>query len=244
CPYTGYNSSQCMYFPANCGQTSNISGERQQVYTAVYNFSTAPHPALWFDVAYEPSHVPAYSDTLVVSYSSDCGSTWHILYTKGGMTLCTTGSTTGAGTDTAGSHGHGCFIPPNTAAWRTDSVNIAVVTGKPSVMFSFESRSGWGNILYLDNINITDNLTTGIVEHYLTRDVRVYPNPNNGSFNIALTGKAHVWVYNLLGQPVFDSPLVSGANSISLESGAGIYFYSIRSENGKERISEGKVIVQ
>ncbi|HSY77921.1 MAG TPA: GH25 family lysozyme, partial [Bacteroidia bacterium] len=58
CTTTGHNSSQCMYFSANCGQSVNITGERQQLYTPNYNFSTATKPRLWFDVAYEPSHVP------------------------------------------------------------------------------------------------------------------------------------------------------------------------------------------
>ncbi|HXC06213.1 MAG TPA: GH25 family lysozyme [Bacteroidia bacterium] len=247
CTTSGYSSSQSMFFPANCGNTSNISGERQQLYTPDYNFSTAVHPAMWFDVAYEPSHVPTYSDTLVIYYSADCGVTWTSLYSKGGMTLCTTGSTTGAGTDTAGSHGHGCFMPPNTAAWRTDSVNIAAVAGKTNVMFSFESRSGWGNIVYLDNINITDHLTTGIQtfdEHAL---VKVYPNPNKGSFSIDFSDRvnerARLVIYDLLGRPVYDVFITTGITPVTLNAESGVYFYRIMSENGNRFISEGKVMV-
>ena len=151
CRTTGYNSSQCMYFPANCGYVHNIAGQRQQIYTPQYNFTGTIAPKLWFDVAYEPFN-RKYSDTLAIYYSVDCGNTWNNIYLMGGMTLCTTGSTDSLGTDTSG--GNGCFIPPNINAWRTDTVNLSSLSGNNNVMFSFESQSGWGNILYLDNINI------------------------------------------------------------------------------------------
>ena len=157
CTNNGYNSSQCMYFPANCGYVTSTAGQRQQIYTPNYSFVGTTSPQMWFDVAYEPYN-RKYSDTLAVYSSLDCGTTWNLLYLKGGMTLCTTGSTDSLGTDTSG--GHGCFIPPNAGAWRTDSINLSSLTGNASVMFSFESRSGWGNILYLDNINVASTICT------------------------------------------------------------------------------------
>jgi GH25 family lysozyme M1 (1,4-beta-N-acetylmuramidase) len=248
CTTTGHNSSQCMYFSANCGQSVNITGERQQLYTPNYNFSTATKPRLWFDVAYEPSHVPTYSDTLVIYYSTDCGGTWNSIYSKGGMTLCTTGSSTNAGTDTAGSHGKGCFIPPNSGAWRTDSINLTVLIGQPKVMFSFESRSGWGNILYLDNINISDNVSTAVTDISEEKDVKVFPNPNNGSFSFALsdhlTEKAYLKIYDLPGQSVYDAPVHSGMTQVTLEVKPGVYFYRIMTETGDRVISEGKLLIQ
>ena len=156
CRITGYNSSQCMYFPANCGYVHNIAGQRQQIYTPEYNFTGTTNPKLWFDVAYEPFN-RKWSDTLAIYYSLDCGNTWNNIYLKGGMTLCTTGSTDSLGTDTSG--GNGCFIPPGISAWRTDTINLSNLTGSTNVMFSFESQSGWGNILYIDNINIASTCT-------------------------------------------------------------------------------------
>jgi GH25 family lysozyme M1 (1,4-beta-N-acetylmuramidase) len=247
CTTTGKNSSQCMYFPANCGQTGNITGERQQIHTPNFNFSGTIKPRMWFDVAYEPSKVPTYSDTLVIYYSTDCGGTWNSLYSKGGMTLCTTGSTTGAGTDTAGSHGKGCFVPPNTSAWRTDSVNIAVVSGMPSVMFSFENRSGWGNIMYLDNINIT-NAPTGIQDMSLKEGVKIYPNPNKGSFSLALpdqlTETVQLRIYDLLGQSVYDAYVHGSQTEITLDVKPGVYIYRLQTENGNRFISSGKLIIE
>src|SRR6185312_6251392 len=245
CTSLGSNSSECMYFPANCGNVVNISGERQQVYTPDYNFTSATNPEMWFDVAYEPSSVPTYSDTLVIYYSTDCGTTWTSLYSKGGMTLCTTGSTTKSGTDVNGS---GCFVPPNSGAWRTDSVNISAVKGKSNVMFSFESRSGWGNIIYVDNINITATKPTSVQNLAQYSDVKVYPNPNNGSFSIAisgLNGKAQVEIFNTLGQQVYTSSVSEGINQVNIDTKAsGVYFYRITSLISGELVSEGKLIVR
>jgi GH25 family lysozyme M1 (1,4-beta-N-acetylmuramidase) len=248
CTYTGKNSTQSMFFSANCGQVANISGERQQIHTPNYNFSVAPKPRMWFDVAYEPSKVPTYSDTLAVYYSTDCGGTWNSLYSKGGMTLCTTGSTTGAGTDTAGSHGKGCFVPPNATAWRTDSINLSAIIGQPAVMFSFEVRSGWGNIVYLDNINITANLTTGIQELAMRADVKIYPNPSRGAFSVSIsegrTEALRLQIFDLLGQEIYQAAIHDAKTEISLDARPGLYFYTLTTENGQRFISDGKLIIQ
>jgi len=247
CTSTGYNSSQCMYFPANCGQTVNITGEKQQLYTPDFNFSSATKSKMWFDVAYEPSKVPTYSDTLEVYYSTDCGTTWKNIYSKGGMTLCTTGSSTGAGTDTAGSHGQGCFIPPDTKAWRTDSINLSIINGQPNVMFSFESRSGWGNIIYIDNINITGNIFTSVQNIEENNKVNIYPNPGNGKFTVAsneTNGKCSIAVYTILGEQVFSGKLNAPVSIIDLSGKpAGVYLFKILSEKG-EYTGGGKLVIQ
>ena len=82
-------------------------------------------------------------DSLNIKISTDCGGTWTQLWTKGGSQLATvTGSLTTAYTPTANSQ------------WVRDSVSLAAYVGQPSVYIKFESRSGWGNNLYLDNINV------------------------------------------------------------------------------------------
>ena len=82
-------------------------------------------------------------DSLNIYISTDCGGTWTRVYTKGGAQLATVaGSLTTA------------FTPTSNAQWARDSVNIGTYAGQASVYIKFESRSGWGNNLYLDNINV------------------------------------------------------------------------------------------
>jgi len=245
CKSTGYGSTQCMYFPANCGQVINITGEREQMYTPDYSFAGVTNAELSFDVAYEPANVPTYSDTLVVYYSKDCGNTWTQIYSKGGMTLCTTGGTTDGKTDVNSS---GCFVPPSTTAWRKDSVSLSVLNGVAGAMFSFEMRSGWGNILYLDNIDINVYSPTSVLNMVNSNDVKVYPNPNNGSFNVELTnteiGVANIEIYDALGQQVYHSIAKPGVTQVSLESKAtGMYFYRVITQDGR-LVSQGKLMLQ
>lgn len=255
CTSNGYNSTQCMYFPANCGQTVNIAGERQQLYTPDFSFASVTNAELSFDVAYEPSNVtstPAYSDTLVVYYSTDCGTTWTSIYSKGGMTLCTTGSTTGNGTDV---NSNKCFVPPaGTTAWRRDSVSLAALNGQASVMFSFECRSGWGNIMYIDNIDVNSPSLTSVQNLAGNIDVKVYPNPSKGIFTIQtangqqLMANSQIEVYNTLGENVVStSPLPLGGQGWALDLSSqpnGVYFYRIISQKDGSFISGGKLVVQ
>ncbi|MGP8216929.1 MAG: GH25 family lysozyme [Bacteroidia bacterium] len=253
CPTTGYNSTQCMYFPANCGNASDIAGERQQIYTPVYSFAGVTNAEMSFEVAYEPSDLtstPAYSDTLVVYYSTDCASTWTQIYSKGGATLCTTGSTTSVGTDVVDNYESrgDCFVPPNDAAWRKDSISLSALNGDASVMFSFECRSGWGNIMYLDNINISTGTITSIPNLVSSDDVKVYPNPNNGSFKIqssVISSQLSVEIYDAFGQLVYHAPVAPGITQVNLDNKAvGVYFYRVITETDGRLISEGKLMIQ
>jgi PKD repeat protein len=98
---------------------------------------------LSFDVSHR-IYSASYSDTLNVYISSDCGGTWTRLYTKGATQLANavTSQTT-------------AFTPTANAQWRRESVSLSSYVGLPSVYLKFESRSGWGNNVCLDNINIS-----------------------------------------------------------------------------------------
>jgi len=75
----------------------------------------------------------------------------------------------------------------------------------------------------------------------------VYPDPNNGSFTIAMqnvTAKSHVFVYNILGENVYAGTLNSDKTQINLNNPApGIYLYRILTEEGSV-ISTGKVVIK
>ena len=97
---------------------------------------------LTFDVAY--TSYPGYSDGLRVEVSNDCGATWSALYEKYGSDLATAPETTS-------------FFIPGTDDWRTDSVNISEYAGDSLVFIRFVSISGYGNNIYIDNINISQS---------------------------------------------------------------------------------------
>ncbi|HTA28342.1 MAG TPA: C10 family peptidase [Bacteroidia bacterium] len=244
------NSTQSMYFnncqgyqdwapPRKAGL--DIIGQHQQIYTPKYDFTGVTNPKLYFDVAYAP-YSNTYSDTLVIYYSTDCGNTFTQIYSKGGMTLGTTGNyvTTGADTNSIG-----CFLPLSTN-WRTDTVHIPAIANVNNVMFSFENRSGNGSPLYIDNINIP-GLPAGVPSVSSNPSVKVYPNPSNGQFTFGvnnISGTPYVKIYNVLGQEVFTSQFKNQNTQVNLSiQPKGIYIYRVFSENGAS-ISTGRLVVE
>ncbi|MFM7566741.1 MAG: T9SS type A sorting domain-containing protein, partial [Flavobacteriales bacterium] len=59
--------------------------------------------------------------------------------------------------------------------WRTDTVNLSAWSGQPNVQVAFRNKGDWGNILYLDNINLGSSV--GIAEQTNLPTPKVYPNP-------------------------------------------------------------------
>jgi serine protease len=114
---------------------------RDEMRTPKYDFSGVVSAQIHFDVAYARYNAQ-YSDTLEVKVSTNCGVSWNSIYLKGGSTLSTASDVTSQ------------FTPTSTQ-WRTEFVNITSLTaGQGNVMFSFINRGGFGQPIYLDNINL------------------------------------------------------------------------------------------
>jgi PKD repeat protein len=102
-------------------------------------------PYLVFDVAYAPYDPTNYIDGLRVEYSTNCGSSWQQTgYLKMGTDLATRPSQTTNFTPSLASH------------WRRDSIALPPNISGPSVKFRFVGLNGYGNNLYLDNVQVYD----------------------------------------------------------------------------------------
>src|ERR1035437_3310116 len=202
----------------NGNGTADMTGTKDYFYTSSYNMSSGSS-ALTFDVAYTPcsSGATVYSDTLIVYASSDCGATWNQIYRKGGITLAT--APTYVVTST-------CWAP-SSSQWRTETVSLASFTGHSNVMLAFENISGWGDWLYLDNINIS--MTTGISSAN-TDIFEVYPNPAHNNLTIKTAQNiSNIQVVNMLGQTVIATgPANESSMQIDITSlPAGVYFVKV-----------------
>jgi len=76
----------------------------------------------------------------------------------------------------------------------------------------------------------------------------VYPNPNNGQFNIesSIDGASSVEIYNILGEKVFTRNLstTKGTNTINVGNQPnGVYLYRIISDSG-DLLGEGRIAIQ
>ena len=99
-----------------------------------------------FDVAYAPYDAANY-DGLEVLVSTNCGSSFTSVYSKSSTTLATAIATTSA------------FVP-TAAQWRTETIDLTPYIGQANVIIAFKNLSGYGNNLYVDNINVTGVVAT------------------------------------------------------------------------------------
>ena len=96
---------------------------------------------LQFQVAYAP-YDAANFDGLEVLVSSDCGNTFTSVYSKSNTTLATAAATT-------------TIFTPTATQWRTETINLTPYVGATKLIVAFKNLSGYGNRLFVDNINLT-----------------------------------------------------------------------------------------
>jgi PKD repeat protein/photosystem II stability/assembly factor-like uncharacterized protein len=122
--------------------TVNTTGELGAFWLPGVNLSNVSTASLTFDVAYA-RYSATYSDTLEVSVSNDCGETFYSVgYLKGGSDLATVPDNTST------------FIPTSDTDWREETVDLSSFIGSENVIVRFMNIGGWGNMLYVDNINV------------------------------------------------------------------------------------------
>jgi PKD repeat protein len=127
----------------NATPATSTAGFIDELQTPKLNFSTLANATLTFDVAYARYNA-TYFDSLIVLVSTNCGVSWTRVYAKGSTALAT-----------AADNSTSLFVPASAAEWRTETVNLNAYAGQSNVMLSFMCKSGWGQMLYIDNINLT-----------------------------------------------------------------------------------------
>ncbi|MCZ8284401.1 MAG: T9SS type A sorting domain-containing protein, partial [Bacteroidia bacterium] len=182
-----------------------------------------------FDVASAPySSVTPENDQLQVKVSTDCGATWTTVFDKMGAALNTAPFTTGS------------FVP-NATQWRSESVDLTAYANKPNVLVKFTGTSGYGNNVYVDQVNLTAGFTgvKNIDENF--KSVDLFPNPatTETAVNVNLSNASEVTltVVNNVGQIIFQSvsALQAGSNTLNIDTKAyasGIYNVVVATENG------------
>ncbi len=137
----------------------DVNGLHDALHTPKYNFTGLTSAQLTFDVAYA-RYDGSYMDTLAVLISTDCGITFTEEYVKGGTMLATAPDNTN-------------YFVPSASEWRTDTVDLGAYINQPDVMVAFQNRGHYGNVLYLDNINISSASSSAPVAGFYASAVSV-----------------------------------------------------------------------
>jgi PKD repeat protein len=124
----------------------NDIGNQDEMRTPKLNLAGYSAAQMTFNVAYA-AYSATYVDGLEVLISTDCGTNWTSLYNKTGTTVAAGNLPTAALTTAV-------FIPTATQ-WRTETINLNAYLGQTSAILAFRNLAGYGNNLYIDNINIT-----------------------------------------------------------------------------------------
>ena len=214
--YRGYD-----YYPGGAEDDSRIS----------LDLTAVTEAEISFDVAYA-RYASNYSDSLEVLVSTDCGNNWTSLYFKGGSDLATAPDL-------------GSFFIPSSSEWRRDTIDLASYDGVADLWVAFRGHTGWGNNIYLDNINLGGVNHAGINE-FVSNTYQVYPNLLNCSTTLHLeTGSdesVQLEIYSVSGKSVYRKSL-SGSNfyTVDLPSlQSGTFQYVVR---GSRQIKTGKLVV-
>lgn len=192
--------------------------------------SISPGDAVFsFDVAY--ALYPGYTDRLEILISLDCGKTYTTVYSKMGSELATAPDTTNQ------------FEPANDQ-WRNDTIDLSPYIGNSNVYVKFRNINGYGQALYVDNINLGGE-TLSLQDQDL-ETMLLYPNPvtNNGTITIQTKAQENLKfsLFNIQGKQIAQLNVSSNTQIPlhNLELSTGLYLYTIRSAN---RITKGKLLV-
>lgn len=224
----GFGTSSQSVFFNNYDYDAN--GERDELRTPLFDFTTSAHPILTFDRAYA-RYSSSYFDSLAVLISNDCGQTFNVLYLKGNTALAT-----------APDNGTSAFVPTS-GQWDKDTIDLLAYGGQDNIMFAFQNRGHWGQYIYLDNINLSNLLTTDI-EESKNIIISVYPNPSNGQFNFKGLEKGEkIEVFDITGKKIYEANCNSDIQSIDISNKAkGVYFYRITKE--MQLVQSGEISLQ
>lgn len=179
--------------------TINPGGAIDILETPSYNFAANPGATFTFKYAYAQYNA-SYADVFKVQASSNCGGSWTDIYVPSAGTLAS-----GSGGVTTSP-----FTPtPAQFKLYTLTSHPAFNTFKtqPNVKIRFyfqEYSSGFGNNLFLDDINFNSPLSVNELSQSI--GLNMYPNPTNGSANIAFTlsdkAEIKVSVTDVIGKSV------------------------------------------
>ena len=181
------------------------------------DFTNTTGSTMTFWVAYR--QYASENDKLEVDVSTNCGSSWTQKWMKSGTTLKTGVATTSA------------FTAPTAAEWRQETVDLAAYNGLTDVMIRIRATSAYGNNAFVDDINVTGNIT-GFENPTRDASINLFPNPSNGTMYLTNAENSSIEIFDMLGNLVYSKSIISNIEQLDLSSlSNGSYFARITNEN-------------
>lgn len=214
-------SARCNFFDLDAGEVAIFN-------TPKFDLSGATSATkLNFDHAYAYKNVLRY-DSLRIQISSNCGETWETIFNNGK-----------AGLATAPIHNGTSGWIPEASEWQANTLDISTYNGQPEVLIRFVGKSGNGNNLFLDNVNVSTTVGT---KDLTLSTFNLVPNPSRNfaevRFGLETAQKIELLVYNAEGalvQSQLLGELSSGEHRVDLNAtslSAGSYRVVLQGTEG------------
>ena len=176
--------------------------------TPAFDLSDPSGWMLLFDRAYQPSLSPVTYDTLRVYTTGVCDLAGPVLYQRGGL-----------GLGTAAPSNFVFF--PDSAEWTTDTLFLSGLDPSPQVRFGFAGESNDGNALFIDNVRLVQDPSTGLGASG-RYEVVLAPNPADDRLEVRLPATpgpgAFLELIDLTGRTLMRLPF-QGASNLRLATG-------------------------
>ncbi len=201
-------------------QYANI-GAVDRLVSPSLDFSNTFEASLFFQVSYA-QFSENYVDTLNVLVSTDDGESYERVLELEGITL------------SAGLTFSSEWIPRQDNDWHEMFVDLSRFAGEPKVRVAFESINGYGNNIFLDDIEF---FLSGNDDPVRTAEnsYRLFPNPTpdilNSVFNLRSRENIQAAIYNSQGQTVWQKSYPNTLNqtfNVDLSTfPRGIYIFRV-----------------
>jgi len=226
-----------------CLVFNNFSGEEDNnprntidhLETPTFDFTNNSSVSFSFSRAYAP-YDEELIDALRLSYSIDCGKNWEPFWFRDG---------TGLGTHPSISNGDP--FEPSIEDWVNETIDLSTaLNGQSSVQFRITNQSGWGQLLYIDNIEVS-----GIVDvntFPITKKFTIAPNPSStGKFLISsISTDANSYqlsIFDVAGKQIFSDQINTNKSQYQLnlnKESNGIYMLQL---SNNDKSYTGRIIV-
>ncbi len=174
-------SARCNMFDMEKGQVASMVTPKLDL-----SATTGGTTLLTFDHAYATRNFFSF-DSLRILISSNCGETWETIFHDGKNGLATAPS-------------HATSWLPEDTEWRANQIDISAYNGSPEVLVNFMAESGFGNHLFIDNLNVTSTVGT---KELLLSNFNLVPNPTRDyaevRFGLETAQNIQLYVYSSEG---------------------------------------------
>ncbi|GAB5558070.1 MAG: hypothetical protein SchgKO_22830 [Schleiferiaceae bacterium] len=210
------------------------TGQRDGLISPPINLTGYSGATLTFDYAYAP-YSTSYRDSMAVYVSTDCGATWTRIatYDDNGNPFATASATTSY------------FSPSTSSDWcgsspSCPSLDLTPYVGNASVKIKIENIAGYGNALYVDNINITGTTATAPTANFTASSTTPCQNASV-TFTDASTGATSWnWVFSPSTVTYTGGTNASSQNPQVQFTGSGNYTVALTSTNSAGSATETK----